>query len=141
MIPLEYGRAIRAKVLQSIGLSSGVGIGPTKVIAKLASAASKRWPKTGGVVDLSDPARLAKLMAITPVDEVWGIGRKLSAKLVDQGIRTAADLAAADPKRILRRRYGVLVERTALELRGILCAGLEEMVKRRQQSHRVTHLR
>ncbi|QSO25106.1 translesion error-prone DNA polymerase V subunit UmuC (plasmid) [Aeromonas caviae] len=130
--PTEYGRAIRAKVLQWIGLSSGVGIGPTKVIAKLASAASKRWPKTGGVVDLSDPARLAKLMAITPVDEVWGIGRKLSAKLVDQGIRTAADLAAADPK-ILRRRYGVLVERTALELRGIPCAGLEEMVKCRQQ--------
>lgn len=46
--PTEYGRAIRAKVLQWIGLSSGVGIGPTKVIAKLASAASKRWPKTGG---------------------------------------------------------------------------------------------
>lgn len=68
-------------------------------------------------MDLRDEERRAKLMAITPVEEVWGIGRKLTAKLTAQGINTVADLVAADPKS-LRSRYGVVIERTVHELRG-----------------------
>ncbi len=114
---LEYGRQVRARVQQWTGLTVGVGIGPTKTLAKLANYAAKKWPATGGVVDLRDEARRARLMAITPVEEVWGIGRRLTAKLEDQSIKTVADLVAADPKS-LRSRYGVVVERTVQELRG-----------------------
>lgn len=112
-----YGRQIRERVQLWTGLTVGVGIGPTKTLAKLANYAAKKWPATGGVVDLRDEARRARLMAITPVDEIWGIGRRLSAKLEAQGIKTVADLVAADPK-ALRRRYGVVIERTVQELRG-----------------------
>ena len=65
----------------------------------------------------------ARLMAITPVDEVWGIGRRLGAKLVAQGINTVADLVASDAKG-LRAQYGVVVERIVQELRGLPCAEL-----------------
>lgn len=61
-----------------------------------------------------------------------GIGRRLSAKLEAQGIKTVADLVAADPK-ALRRRYGVVVERTVQELRGIPCAELEQEAQAKQQ--------
>ena len=129
---LEYGRQIRQRVQQWTGLTVGVGIGPTKTLAKLANYAAKKWPATGGVVDLRDEARRAKLMAITPVDEVWGIGRQLTAKLTAQGITTVAGLVAAAPKS-LRSRYGVVVERTVQELRGIPCAELEPMAQAKQQ--------
>jgi DNA polymerase V len=70
---VEYGRQIRARVQQWTGLTVGVGIGPTKTLAKLSSYAAKKWQAaTGGVVDLRDETRRAKLMAVTPVDEVWG---------------------------------------------------------------------
>lgn len=129
---MEYGRQIRQRVQQWTGLTVGVGIAPTKTLAKLANYAAKKWPATGGVVDLRDEERRAKLMAITPVDEVWGIGRQLTAKLAAQGITTVAELVAADPK-ILRRRYGVVVERTVQELRGIPCADLEPQAPTKQQ--------
>lgn len=64
--------------------------------------------------------------------EVWGIGRRLLAKLEAQGIKTVAELVAADPK-ALRRRYGVVVERTVQELRGIPCAELEQESQAKQQ--------
>jgi len=129
---VAYGRQIRERVQQWTGLTVGVGIGPTKTLAKLANYAAKKWPATGGVVDLRDEARRARLMAITPIEEVWGIGRRLTAKLESQGIRTVAELVAADPK-ILRRQYGVVVERTVQELRGIPCADLEQLAQAKQQ--------
>lgn len=129
---VAYGRQIRERVQQWTGLTVGVGIGPTKTLAKLANYAAKKWPATGGVVDLRDEARRARLMAITPIEEVWGIGRRLTAKLESQGIRTVAELVAADPKS-LRRQYGVVVERTVQELRGIPCADLEQLAQTKQQ--------
>ncbi|MGY3959570.1 translesion error-prone DNA polymerase V subunit UmuC [Aeromonas popoffii] len=129
---VEYGRQVRERVQQWTGLVVGVGIGPTKTLAKLANYAAKKWPATGGVVDLRDEGRRTKLMAITPVDEIWGIGRRLSAKLNEQGIKTVAELVAADPKS-LRRQYGVVVERTVQELRGIPCAELEQEAQAKQQ--------
>ena len=118
-----YGQQIRQRVLQWTGLTVGVGIGPTKTLAKLANYASKKWPATGGVVDLHDELRRARLMAITPVEEVWGIGRRLTVKLQRQAIHTVADLVASDAKR-LRAQFGVVVERIVQELRGLPCAEL-----------------
>ncbi|MBF8041183.1 DNA polymerase V subunit UmuC, partial [Klebsiella pneumoniae] len=74
----DFGREIRATVLQRTHLTLGVGIAPTKTLAKLANHAAKQWPRqTGGVVDLSCPQRQRKLMALLPVSEVWGIGRRI----------------------------------------------------------------
>ncbi len=129
---VEYGRQVRERVQQWTGLVVGVGIAPTKTLAKLANYAAKKWPATGGVVDLRDEERRARLMAITPVDEIWGIGRRLSAKLEAQGIKTVAERVVADPKS-LSRRYGVVVERTVQELRGIPCAELEQEAQAKQQ--------
>ena len=127
-----YGQQIRQRVWQWTGLTVGVGIGPTKTLAKLANYAAKKWPATGGVVDLRDELRRARLMAITPVDEVWGIGRRLGAKLVAQGINTVADLVASDAKR-LRTQFGVVVERIVQELRGLPCAALSVEPVAKQQ--------
>lgn len=118
---------LRQRLLTDVGVPSGVGIGPTKTLAKLASYGAKKWaPKTGWVVNLMAPERQKKLMAITPADEVWGIGERFAKRLAeDAGITTALALANAN-KRWLRRRYGIVVERTARELCGERCFAFDE---------------
>nr|WP_239002207.1 translesion error-prone DNA polymerase V subunit UmuC [Pseudomonas aeruginosa] len=119
------GREIRAQVLACTGIPTGVGIGPTKTLAKLANYAAKKWQRqTGGVVDLRCPERRAKLLAVTPVGEVWGVGRRLTERLGAMGIKTAGDLAGADVWS-LRKQFSVLLEKTARELRGTACLELD----------------
>ncbi len=57
--------------------------------------------------------------------EVWGIGRRMTVHLESMGIRTAMDLAKADP-RMLRDKLSVVVEKTARELVGTPCLELDE---------------
>ena len=116
-----FARGLQADILRRVGLPVGVGIAPTKTLAKLANWAAKKWKAhTGCVVSLEDPVRREKLLRYAPVGEVWGIGSRLSARLGDIGIKTAFDLACADPK-VLRRMFNVNVERTARELNGVVC--------------------
>ena len=128
----EFGREVRAKVLRWTGLTVGVGIAPTKTLAKLANHAAKKWTKTGGVVDLSLLARQRKLMALVEVGDVWGVGRRISKKLNDLGIKTALQLADT-PTPLIRKHFNIVLERTVRELRGELCLELEEFAPTKQQ--------
>ena len=128
---VELGREARARVLLWTGIPVGVGIGPTKTLAKLANWAAKTWRKSEGVIDLRDPSRRDRLLQMTDVSEVWGVGRRLTARLQPLGIKTAWDLAQYDPVS-LRRQFSVVLEITARELRGISCLQLEEAVPPRQ---------
>ncbi len=65
--PIAYGQKIRQTVRRATGIPVCVGLGPTKTLAKLANFAAKKWPKTEGVLDLSDPIRRERLMRIVPV--------------------------------------------------------------------------
>ncbi|TDL96983.1 Y-family DNA polymerase [Stutzerimonas stutzeri ATCC 17588 = LMG 11199] len=127
------GRRIRAKVLGSTGIPVGVGIAGTKTLAKLANHSAKRWQKqTGGVVDLLDPVRRDKVLRVTDVSDVWGIGRRMTEHLNNMRIRTAWDLASADAW-TLRKKFSVVVEKTARELRGTPCLDLAEVAPHKQE--------
>lgn len=128
----KFGRQVRAKVLRDTGLTVGVGIAQTKTLAKLANYAAKKWDKTGGVVDLSNLERQQKLMALVPVAEIWGIGRRISKKLQVMGIETALQLADASTT-MIRKHFSVVIERTVRELRGEPCLSLEEFAPTKQQ--------
>lgn len=119
------GRSIRERLAREIGMPVGVGISTTKTLAKLANWAAKKWKGTGGVLDLTDPARQEKLLRLAPVSEVWGVGHRSAAKLAALNIATAWDLAQFDAA-TLRKTFGVTMERTARELRGVSCLGFNE---------------
>ena len=87
---------------------------------KLASAAGKLFPATGGVVNLSDPKRQVRLLKIMPVGAVWGVGKKTARHLNHQGIHTALDLARCN-RSWIRKRFSVVLERTVCELQGESC--------------------
>lgn len=131
LVPL--GREIRAQVLAGTGIPTGVGIGPSKTLAKLANYAAKRWQKqTGGVVDIRAPEQREKLLRAVSVSEVWGVGGRLTERLGAMGIRTAWDLAAADAW-TLRKQFSVVLEKTARELRGAACLELDGVAPPKQE--------
>ncbi|MBV4500724.1 translesion error-prone DNA polymerase V subunit UmuC [Pseudomonas shirazensis] len=122
----QFGRDMRAKILRCTGIPVGVGIARTKTLAKLANHTAKRLQaETGGVVDICDPFKRDWVLRNTEVKEVWGIGKRMTAHLEAMGIRTAMDLAKADPW-TLRQKFSVVVEKTARELAGTPCLELEE---------------
>ena len=69
---------VRARVKQWVGIPTCAGIGPTKTLAKLADHFAKKYPAFKGTVNWNDltPARQTKALAVTPVGDVWGIGRQ-----------------------------------------------------------------
>lgn len=128
----DFGKELKNKVFQHTMLRVGVGIAQTKTLAKLANHAAKTWTATGGVVDLSNVDRQRKLMHLLPIEEVWGVGRRIAKKLNAMGISTALQLADAD-LRFIRRHFSVVLERTVRELRGESCLGLEEFAPLKQE--------
>nr|WP_200897618.1 translesion error-prone DNA polymerase V subunit UmuC [Arsukibacterium ikkense] len=128
----EFGLMVRRTVQQYTGISVCVGIAPSKTLAKLANHAAKTWHRTGGVVDLSSTVRQRKLLALLPVNEVWGIGAKLTKRLQQLGIDTALQLADTAPE-FIRQHFSVVVERTVRELNGESCIALEEMAATKKQ--------
>ena len=113
---LEYGKRLRAKILRWTGLPCGVGFAPTKTLAKIADHIAKKRPE--GVFVLPDDP--TEILASLPVDEVWGVGRRLPTKLRAERILTAQQLRDA-PDATIRAVGGVTLLRTAMELRGVPC--------------------
>lgn len=126
-----FGHRVRDTVLQHTGLACGIGIAQTRTLAKLANHAAKTWPATKGVVVLTERHRQRKLLSLLPVSEVWGIGRKLTARLEAMGYKTALDLADAHLP-FIRKNFGVTVERTVRELNGISCISIEALPAKEQ---------
>lgn len=130
----DFGRQLRGHVLNGTGLTIGVGMGPTKTLAKSAQWASKEWPQFGGVLALTsvNPKRTEKLLSMQPVEEIWGVGRRISKKLNTYGITTALQLARMHPA-FVRKNFTVVLERTVRELNGEACISLEEAPPAKQQ--------
>lgn len=126
-----YGREIKQTIWQHIRMPVGVGIAPTKTLAKLANHAAKKIPKCAGVCVLDQQEKWEWLLRRLPTHKVWGIGKRIAKRLADNDIHTAYDLAKTDTKR-LRKLYSVCLERTANELNGIPCLDLEEVEDKKQ---------
>jgi len=123
----EDARALRAKVLRWTGIPVCIGIAVTKLQAKLANRhAKKNKALTGGVFDLASYWDPDGIMAATPTDGLWGVGKNLAQRLRGMGVTTALEFKHADPAAI-RKSMGVISERLLRELNGIPCLELEEM--------------
>lgn len=132
--PTQAGYDIRQRIRRWVGLPVCVGIAPTKTLAKLANHVAKKRPQYQGVCNFQamSASDLAPILDSIEVGEVWGIGRKLTAHLQSGGIQTVRQLRDFDISR-LRRRFGVVMERTVRELRGEPCLEMAEVSPLRQQ--------
>lgn len=130
----DLGREIRARVLQWVGIPTCVGIAPTKTLAKYCNHLAKRHTTFKGVVNWNDWSEAIQTRALNsePASEVWGIGRRISEHLALMNIHTAGDLQRA-PTDLIRKTFGVTVERTQHELRGLPCLEFETIAPNKQQ--------
>ena len=128
------GQQIRQRVKQWTGLPVCVGCGPTKTLAKIANHLAKKNPEFDGVCDLHAIPRPERLqwMSQLEVGEVWGVGKRIAKRLNAMGVGTVLDLRNAPIKEI-RAQFGVVMERTCNELRGISCLELEDVAPPKKQ--------
>ncbi|MBR3452551.1 MAG: SOS mutagenesis and repair protein UmuC [Muribaculaceae bacterium] len=109
------------RVKQYVGIPVSIGFAPTRTLAKIANHIAKRDRRiTDGVYWLVRPEAIDIILRRTPIEDVWGIGRRLSAKLQARGIVTAADFVKMPPS-LVRSQYSVTLERTQRELMGHDC--------------------
>jgi DNA polymerase V len=128
------GYAMRYRIHSWTGLPVCAGFGATKTLAKFANHLAKKNAEFDGVCDTSamtDAVRESWMGKIA-VNEVWGVGRKIAARLETMNIHTVLDLVRADVKS-LRMQFGVVMERTANELQGISCLELEDVSPPKEQ--------
>ncbi len=105
--------ALQKEFLEQVGVPVSIGVSTSRILAKLGSDSAKPY----GWHVLTEPELIAKLLREQPVGELTGIGFRSALKLEALGIKTCADLAAADRKTI-RDLLTVKGEAVGYELQG-----------------------
>ena len=128
------GQDIRARIWRWMALPVCVGVGSSKTLAKLANHVAKKFGLFDGVCDFTSmsAAREHWLLSRIQVGEVWGVGRRIEAKLNAMGIETVQALKNACPSD-MRAQFGVVMERTCFDLRGQSCLAIEEVAAARKE--------
>ena len=142
----KFGCHVKGLIKQWTGVPVRVGIAPTKTLTKVAIYQVKKMNIATRVVQLITQQEIMKALSLTPVGEVWGVGRRLNQHLQQMGIVSALDLAQCDPAYI-RQKFSIVLERTVRELRGERCLEIEHDVAAKKQivvsrsfGQRVDHL-
>lgn len=128
---VPFCRKLREVIRRGTGVTVSVGIAPTRTLCKLANETAKHHPELAGVLALTSESEWRPLLQETPVEDIWGVGRRLAPRMHALGIRTAAGLAGSG-LHYLRKHFGVHGERLALELRGTSCLDDVEAPLRQQ---------
>ena len=120
----EFALMLTRKIYQYTGISVSIGFAPTRTLAKVAShLAKKKRTLNENVYALTDKIDIEMQLAMLPIRDVWGIGRKTAESLKSQRINTALDFVRM-PSVFVRRRYTVTGYRTQCELKGEDCSAM-----------------
>ena len=130
----NHMQSLRQKVKSWTGVPVCVGIGSTKVLAKLANRIAKKYTKFDGVFDIDELPyeRYCKLLQSVEVVDLWGIGRQGARKLNHININSSYDFYQADIG-IIETLLGVNGKKVYQELRGNSCVPIESIPPTRQQ--------
>lgn len=123
---LEHANKIRKTVWREIRLPIGVGLAHTPTLAKAANHAAKRIDGYNGVAVIDSEKTRQHILSNMQVTDVWGIGRRLGARLNDLGITTALQLANQPPA-LIKKQFSVLVESTVHELNNKVMLNWDEV--------------
>ena len=129
---VNFAYDCKKRIKDWIGVPVSIGIAPTKTLAKLANKVAKDDPRFDGVVILSEPRIIRHFLKSMPIEKIWGIGRKLTAKLENIDIKTAYDLSRVD-SRLIGDNFNVVLERTVRELKGQSCITLHDFMEPKKQ--------
>lgn len=131
---MDHMHSLKRRVKSWTGIPVCVGIGSTKVLAKLANRIAKKYPRFDGVFDIDDLSyeRYCKLLKSVEVGDLWGIGRQSSKKLNRIGIHTSYDFYQSDVG-VIETLLGVNGKKIYKELYGSSCIPIEAIPPARKQ--------
>ena len=124
-------RDLVARIRRWVGIPVSIGVAPTKTLAKIASHFAKNYPGYKGVCMMDSDAKRLKALELTPIEDVWGVGRRLAPRMHASGIRTALDYVTR-PESWVRSNFNIPGVRTWEELQGRAC--VEEDREERRKS-------
>ena len=93
---IEYAQKIKADVKTQVGISFSIGVGPNKLVAKIACDSQKPNGLT-----IVKPEQSKAFLAPLAVDRLLGVGKKTMVRMDQMGIKTIGDLAKYDCQRLI----------------------------------------
>lgn len=128
---LKLGVDIRKTIGKNLGIPVTVGIGPTKVLAKMANRYAKKQHRDTGVFWAANDELVNEMLHATEVSDIWGIGHQYALLLRRNGFRTAYDVTKI-PEEWIRKNMSVVGQRLLNELKGTPCIKWEFEQKARK---------
>jgi DNA polymerase V len=130
----HFAEKIRLVTEQWTGIPVSVGIAPTKVLSKVANRiAKKNKQATGCVMVLQTKEEIRAALEKTPVEDIWGVGRRYAYLLKESfGIETAAQLSTMQEGWAQKYLGGVVGQRLIRELNGDACIGIKDPLEKKK---------
>lgn len=117
-------REIVRRVRRNTGIPVSLGAAPTKTLAKIAARFAKKYPAYRGVCLIDNDEKRLAALSLTPIGDVWGIGRRLQRRMPAYAIATAADFAALSEDDVAKI-VNINGVRTWCELNGTSCIEID----------------
>jgi DNA polymerase V len=127
----DFGVEIKKKIAKWTKIPISIGIAPTKSLAKLANRYAKKNFKEVGIFIINSEDVLQKVLKETPIEDVWGIGRKHGKFLKGEGINTAYEFTQL-PENFIQKRFSIVGLRLHQELKGKPCLNLTEFIEKKK---------
>lgn len=115
----EYCLGIKKRVGKWTGIPVSIGVGQTKALSKIANKIAKKYQEqTKGVYIINSEEKRIKALKWTKIEDVWGIGRRISKRLKQYRVYNAYDFTKL-PSEWVRKEFSIVGLRLQRELQGI----------------------
>jgi len=129
----SYVQEIKKSIEVEIGIPVGIGVAPTKMLAKVANNLAKKNDETNGIVILNSKEKQDQALEKFPVEDLWGIANASSEKLYMLGIKTAKQFRDYKNENYVKKLLSVTGLQRQQELRGIACFQIENIFIAKKQ--------
>ncbi|MBR6178596.1 MAG: Y-family DNA polymerase [Bacteroidales bacterium] len=126
-----WGENLSKTIKQSVGIPVSIGIAPNKTLAKIASRFAKKYRGYRHCCVIDNEEKRRKALSLTEIEDIWGIGRRYTSRIVSSGIKTALDLAQMPESWVRSTFNNIVMLRTWRELNGDDCVPDEQMAAKK----------
>ncbi|MES2812145.1 MAG: Y-family DNA polymerase [Bacteroidota bacterium] len=129
----DFGLDIKNRIRKWVGIPVCVGFAPTKALSKIANKIARKFPeKTQGVYTINSEEKRIKALKWTKIEDVWGIGYRLSKKCKLKNIHTAYDFTLPAHEMWIKKEMGITGLRLKYELEGKSVLDLEPISEQKK---------
>jgi DNA polymerase V len=122
-----YGTAMKHRIQKWLSIPICAGFAETKALAKVANKIAKKYQeRTQGVYIIDTEEKRIKALKWTKIEDVWGIGHRLTKKMQAHNIQTAYDFTLPKHEAFIKSTMGVVGIRLKYELEGQSVLAMEE---------------